>query len=319
MTGSAAVELGVFTAERCLEHRVPAGFPELPARLRRIVDHLRWRGIAVADVEPDGADWRAAALVVHDDEYIERFHRATERGDGLLDSADNPLSAGTWSAAIAAVETTLAACDWSMDSGGRAAFAAIRPPGHHAERALAMGFCYFNNAAIAAERLRRKHGASKVAIVDFDVHHGNGTQHIFESRGDVLYASTHQYPFYPGTGAARERGVGDGLGATLNVPLAAGSDDAAYRSALVDVVVPAIEAFAPDALVMSAGFDAYQDDPLGGMRVTVDGFREWGAIFGRLSQRLCGGRSLSLLEGGYNLEALPGLVEAYLEGLARRT
>ena len=135
-------------------------------------------------------------------EYVERFHRAVERGDGLLDSADNPLSPGTWAAAIAAVETTLAACDWAMAVGRRAAFAAVRPPGHHAEHALAMGFCYFNNAAIAAERLRRLHGASKVAVVDFDVHHGNGTQHIFESRGDVLYVSTHQYPFYPGTGAA---------------------------------------------------------------------------------------------------------------------
>ena len=178
-----------------------------------------------------------------------------------------------------------------------------------------MGFCYFNTAAIAAERLRREHGASKVAIVDFDVHHGNGTQHIFEARGDVLYASTHQYPFYPGTGAARERGVGDGVGATLNVPLAAGSDDAVYHEVLEHIVVPAIEAFAPDALVLSAGFDSYEADPLGGMRVTVDGFREWGVIFGRLAKRLCSGRSLSLLEGGYDLEALPRLVEAYLEGL----
>jgi acetoin utilization deacetylase AcuC-like enzyme len=318
MTRSSSVELGVFTAERCLEHRVPAGFPERPARLRNIVDHLRAQGIAVGDVEPDGPDWHAAALSVHDSEYIERFYRAVERGDGLLDSADNPLSMGTWSASVAAVETTLAACDWSVAGRGRAAFAAIRPPGHHAERALAMGFCFFNNAAIAAEHLRREHGASKVAIVDFDVHHGNGTQHIFEARGDVFYASTHQYPFYPGTGASDERGVGDGLGATLNVPLPAGSDDDLHLRALEELVVPAIEAFAPDALVMSAGFDSFEADPLGGMRVTAGGFREWGGIFGRLAQRLCDGRSLSLLEGGYNLDELPRLVEAYLEGLSGR-
>jgi acetoin utilization deacetylase AcuC-like enzyme len=178
-----------------------------------------------------------------------------------------------------------------------------------------MGFCYFNHAAIAAERLRREHGLATVAIVDFDVHHGNGTQHIFEARADVFYASTHQYPFYPGTGAAHERGVGAGLGATLNVPLAAGSDDAVHLRALEDVVAPAIEAFAPEALVISAGFDSYEADPLGAMRVTVAGFREWGGIFGRLARRLCDGRSLSLLEGGYNLDALPVLVEAYLEGL----
>jgi acetoin utilization deacetylase AcuC-like enzyme len=319
LTALEPVEIGVFTAERCLEHRVPHGFPEGPERLRRIVDHLRARGLAVGDVEPDGADWRAAVLSVHDPEYVERFRRAVERGDGLLDSADNPLSPGTWAAATAAVETTLAACDWTMAAGRRAAFAAIRPPGHHAEHSLAMGFCYFNSAAIAAERLRRLHGASKVAVIDFDVHHGNGTQHIFESRGDVLYVSSHQYPFYPGTGAAGERGVGAGLGATLNIPLAAGSDDAAYRRAFEEVIVPAIEAFVPEALVVSAGFDAFESDPLGGMRVTVDGFADWGAILGRLADRWCEGRSLSVLEGGYNLDALPELVEAYLEGLRGRT
>ena len=161
MTALDPVELGVFTAERCLEHRVPRGFPERPERLRRIVDHLRGRGLAVADVERDGADWRASVLSVHDAEYVDRFHRAVERGDGLLDSADNPLSPGTWAAAIAGVETALAACDWAMGSSRRAAFAAVRPPGHHAEHALAMGFCFFNNAAIAAERLRRRHGASQ--------------------------------------------------------------------------------------------------------------------------------------------------------------
>jgi acetoin utilization deacetylase AcuC-like enzyme len=312
-------ELGLFTAERCLEHRVPRGFPELPERLRRIVDHLRGRGLSIADVEPDGVEWRAAALLVHDADYVERFHRATLRGDGLLDSADNPLSPGTWSASIAAVETAIAACDWSMGGRGRAAFAAVRPPGHHAEHETAMGFCFFNNAAIASERLRRTHGAAKVAIVDFDVHHGNGTQHLFESRGDVLYVSIHQYPFYPGTGSAEERGTGEGYGATINVPLPAGSGDDAYRRVFADVVVPALETFRADALVMSAGFDAFGGDPLGGMRVTRDGFREWGAILGGVADRLCEGRSLSLLEGGYNLEALPGLVEAYLEGLTGKS
>jgi acetoin utilization deacetylase AcuC-like enzyme len=154
-----------------------------------------------------------------------------------------------------------------------------------------------------------------VAIFDFDVHHGNGTQHLFEARADVLYASVHQSPFYPGTGSAGERGVGEGLGATVNVPLAAGSDDAAYRVAIEETIVPAIESFRPDALVVSAGFDAFANDPLGGMRVTAAGFGEWGALLGRLADRLCDGRSLSVLEGGYDLHALPELVEAYLDGL----
>jgi acetoin utilization deacetylase AcuC-like enzyme len=310
------VELGVFTAERCLAHRVPVGFPEVPERLRGIVDHLRARGLAVADVEPDGVDWREAVLTVHEAEYVERFQRAVERGDGLLDSADNPLSTGTWTAAIAAVETTLAACDWLMGAPRRQAFAAVRPPGHHAERDLAMGFCYFNNAAVAAERLLRRHGAARVAILDFDVHHGNGTQHLFEDRAEVLYASAHQYPFYPGTGAAGERGDGAGYGATVNVPLRAGSDDEVYRRAFETVLVPALEAFAPDALIVSAGFDAWAGDPLGGMRVTAGGFRQWGVMLAAVADRCCDGRSLSVLEGGYDLEALPSLVEAYLAGIA---
>ena len=312
-------EIGVFTAERCLEHRVPRGFPEVPERLSRIVDHLRGRGLSIADVEAGGAEWRAATLLVHDADYVERFHRAVERGDGLLDSADNPLSPGTWSASIAAVETSIAACDWSMAASGRAAMALVRPPGHHAEHALAMGFCFFNSAAIVAERLRRAHAASKVAIVDFDVHHGNGTQHLFESRADVLYVSTHQYPFYPGTGAAEERGKGEGYGTTLNIPLPAGTDDAVYRRVFHEMIVPAIETFRPEALVISAGFDAFAGDPLGGMRVSADGFRDWGTILGRVAARLCDGRSVSLLEGGYNLEALPLLVEAYLDGLRGRS
>jgi acetoin utilization deacetylase AcuC-like enzyme len=319
MTGRAAVEIGVFTAARCLEHRVPAGFPERPDRLARIVDRLRRNGWSPCDVASGAADWRAAVLAVHDAEYVERFHRAVERGDGLLDSADNPLSPGTWTAAVAAVETTVAACDWSMAGVRRCAFAAVRPPGHHAERDLAMGFCYFNHAAIAAERLRQRHGVEKVAILDFDVHHGNGTQHLFEDRADVLYVSTHQYPFYPGTGAAEERGRGAGFGATVNVPLPAGSDDLVYRRAFEDIVAPAIEAYRGGALVISAGFDAFAFDPLGGMRVTAEGFREWGAQIAQLADELCEGRSLSLLEGGYDLEALPELVEAYLTGLSGKS
>ena len=303
--------MDVFTDPRCLLHDVPLGFPERPARLHAILDGLRAAGRAIHEA---GAHPAAATLGerVHSAAYLQRFRAATRRGDGLLDSADNPLVASTWDAAWGAAEATLHAADRAH--GGHAAFAAVRPPGHHGEKELAMGFCYLNNAALAAERLRAQ-GLVRVAVFDFDVHHGNGTQHIFEQRAEVFYASTHQYPFYPGTGAADERGRGDGLGATLNVPLPAGCGDAEYEQAITGVVLPALRAFAPQALVVSAGFDAWQDDPLGGMRVSVEGFAAWGRWLGELAAEQCGGRLLAVLEGGYDVVALPTLVGAFLGGV----
>jgi acetoin utilization deacetylase AcuC-like enzyme len=307
----------VFTDPACLEHAAPPGYPERPERLSGVLDHLRRSGWTFAEsVEVPEETARAAVLALHDETYVGRFERAAARGDSLLDSADNPLSAGTWKAAWGAVQAALAAADWMAGGNDRAAFAAVRPPGHHAERSVAMGFCFFNSAAVAAEHLRRRHGASRVAVFDFDVHHGNGTQHLFEARSDVFYASTHQYPFYPGTGAARERGIGQGEGFTLNVPLPAGTGDEVYAEAIRGEVLPALRRFAPDALVLSAGFDAWKHDPLGGMEVTEEGFRSWGDWLRELAAEVCGGRVLALLEGGYDLQSLPRLVEAHLEGLA---
>ena len=290
---------------------MPLGFPEQPVRLARILEGLAQGGFAAAAA---GAHPAAAAMVerVHGAAYAARFRAAVERGDGLFDSADNPLVATTWDAAWGAVEATLHAADRAFS--GRAAFAAVRPPGHHAERHLAMGFCYFNNAALAAEQLREQ-GLARVAIFDFDVHHGNGTQHLFEERADVFYASTHQYPFYPGTGAAGEGGRGEGVGTTLNVPMPAGCGDDEYAAAIEGMVLPALRAFAPDALVVSAGFDAWQGDPLGGMRVSAEAFSRWGRWLGELGRSVCGGRMLGVLEGGYDVEALPRLVEAFLRGV----
>lgn len=317
----------IYTDLRCLEHRAPLGYPERPERLSGIVEHLRTRGWPLTDLSAGGGGSggsgfemareraREAVLALHEERYVGRFERAVQRGDSLLDSADNPLSPATWESSWAAVETALAAADQVGGEGGMA-FAAVRPPGHHAERAVAMGFCFFNNVAVAAEHLRRRHGASRVAIFDFDVHHGNGTQHLFEERADVFYASTHQYPFYPGTGAADERGVGAGEGATLNVPLPAGTGDEGYSEAFEGAILPALRAFAPDVLLISAGFDAWQNDPLGGMRVTAEGFRQWGDRLRELANEVCGGRLLAVLEGGYDLANLPLLVESHLEGLA---
>jgi len=306
----------VFTDPLCLEHRTPPGYPEKPERLASVLAGLRQSGWPVAEesVGPEAA--REAVTALHEEGYVDRFERAAARGDSLLDSADNPLSAGTWKAAWAAVSATLAAADWVAGGSDRAALAAVRPPGHHAERSLAMGFCFFNNVAVAAEHLRRRHGASRLAIFDFDVHHGNGTQHLFEARADVFYASTHQYPFYPGTGAASETGIGEGEGATLNIPLPAGTGDEVYAEAIQGTILPALRRYAPDALLLSAGFDAWRNDPLGGMRVTEEGFRAWGGWLRELAAEVCEGRVLAVLEGGYDLRNLPLLVEAHLKGLS---
>jgi acetoin utilization deacetylase AcuC-like enzyme len=257
----------------------------------------------------------AAVTALHRESYVARFGRAVERGDGLIDSSDNPLSPHAWDAAWGAVEAALAAADWVAAGRDRTGFAAVRPPGHHAEEATAMGFCFFNNVAIAAEHLRRRHGAARVAIFDFDVHHGNGTQHLFEARPDVFFASTHQYPFYPGTGAADETGIGEGAGATLNLPLPAGTGDEGYAAAIEQHVLPALRRFAPDVLLLSAGFDSWMRDPLAGMAVTEDGFARWGQWLGQLASEVCEGRVLAVLEGGYDIRSLPRLVAAHLQGL----
>lgn len=305
----------VLTDPRCLEHAPAGGFPERPDRLRKIVDHLKASGWPVTDAATHDAA-REAVLAIHEARYVERFERAVQRGDMILDSADNPLSPGTAEAAWAAVEVILTAADRIASGDETKVFAAVRPPGHHAERARAMGFCYFSNVAVAAQHLLDRHGLERVAIFDFDVHHGNGTQHLFEDRPDVFYASTHQFPFYPGTGAEHETGVGEGVGATFNVPLPAGTGDEGYREAIRGRVLPALRSFEPQVLLLSAGFDAWQRDPLGGMQVTEEGFRSWGRWCAELAHDVCGGRVLVALEGGYDLGALPRLVEAHLEGLS---
>jgi acetoin utilization deacetylase AcuC-like enzyme len=259
---------------------MPPGFPEVRQRLEGVLGGLTAAGLDVVEVEGTESEAaRAAVGALHDAGYIERFRRAVERGDGLLDSADNPLSPGTWDAAWGAVTSAVEASDWVQD---------------------------------VAQHLVSVRGMERVAVFDFDVHHGNGTQHLFYDRGDVLYASIHQWPFYPGTGAVTERGEGAGSGATVNAPLPAGCGDDRYAEVLETIVLPALESFAPQALVVSAGFDAWHNDPLGGMRVTREGYESWGRMLGELAARQLDGRVVSVLEGGYDIEALPDLVVAYV-------
>ncbi len=304
----------VFTDPRCLLHQAPPGYPERAARLESVLTHLEAEGHKIVESVAFPRA-RQHVLALHERKYVERFERAVERGDGLLDSADNPLSGETFRAAMAAVEVALEAANWVAGGPRRKALAAIRPPGHHAEGSLAMGFCFFNNVALAAEYLIRSQQADRVAIFDFDVHHGNGTQHLFEERSDVLYVSTHQYPFYPGTGAADETGRGNGEGSTVNVPLPAGTGDDGYARVLDDVVLPAVRSFAPEVLLLSAGFDAWQRDPLGGMRVTEKGFFDWGRRMAELAEEVSSGRVLAVMEGGYDVGALPSLISGHLKGL----
>ena len=303
----------IFTDARCLRHSTPAGYPEVRERLEGILTALAGSGRVAWDLgeHPEAAE---AVARIHSPSFVARFEQASARGDDLLDSADNPLSAGTWDAAWGAVSAALHAADSVRAAGPpQVAFAAIRPPGHHAEAERAMGFCFFNNVAIAAGHLRA-HGYERVAILDFDVHHGNGTQDSFYDRADVLYLSAHQFPFYPGSGRRDERGAAAGKGFTCNAPLPAGSGDAEYEGVWRSLLLPALDDFRPGALLLSAGFDAWVGDPLGGMRVTEEAFRQWGRWAATWAAR-ASAPILAVLEGGYDLKALPGLVLAHLEGL----
>ena len=227
----------------------------------------------------------------------------------MLDGGDTCASGDSFDVALHAAGAALRAVDAVMTGEAVSAFCAVRPPGHHAERDEPMGFCLLNNAAIAARHAQRRHGADRVAILDWDVHHGNGTQHIFEEDPSVLYISLHQYPFYPGTGSRAEQGIGRGKGATLNVPLPAGTGEEGYRAAFHDEVLPALDDFRPALLIISAGFDAHRDDPLADMLLTDESYAEFTCLVKRFAP------TVSVLEGGYDLEALARSVEAHLRAL----
>ncbi len=302
---------GLVTHPLYLQHDTGPTHPESPERLTAILRHLDDVEVdrIVPQHRPDVADW---ITQVHAPAYYDALKAAVPRQGFVRLDPDTPYSPGSFAAAEMAVCGLLTAVDHVMDGTLQNAFCALRPPGHHAEAARAMGFCLFNSVAIGARYLQKRHGLGRILIVDWDVHHGNGTQHLFEASPDVFYFSTHQYPFYPGTGAASERGRGLGEGTTLNCPLPEGSGDREILSRFEKALIPAMSHFKPEFILISAGFDAHREDPLAGLRVSDDGFAEMTRIVQALARTHCGGRLVSCLEGGYNLEALARSVRRHL-------
>ena len=302
----------VISHPACLEHDMGEGHPERPDRLRAIERALESEvfQMLARDAAPR-ADLSAIERV-HPKDYIEAIRAATPKQGLTAIDADTSMSPGTYEAVLRAAGGAVFAVDEVMTGKVRNAFVATRPPGHHAELATPMGFCFFNNAAIAARHAQAVHGAERVAIVDFDVHHGNGTQHIFWDDPTVMYGSTHQMPLYPGTGAVGERGEHDQI---VNAPLRAGDTGETFREAMDVVILPRIEAFSPDLIIISAGFDAHRRDPLGNLNL-VEADYDWATRrLMEIARKKCGERVVSVLEGGYNLEGLARSAAAHVTAL----
>ncbi len=304
--------------ERFEMHLTGPGHPERPARLaavrRRLRDTRQWDRMHHLAFAPAPAE---AIARVHEDRYVQRLIDACARGSACIDCPDSAICPRSAEIAALAAGGLLAAVDAVMAGSAANAFCAVRPPGHHAEAGMSMGFCLFNNVAIAACHAQARHGLERVAIVDFDVHHGNGTQHSFEARDDILFISLHQHPdtLYPGTGRAEEEGTAAGKGFTLNLPLMPGAGDDEYTAAFEQRVVPALDAFCPQLLLVSAGFDAAGADPLAQMAVTSAGFEAMTRYLTAAAARHCEGRLVSTLEGGYDLDALADAVVVHVEAL----
>jgi acetoin utilization deacetylase AcuC-like enzyme len=304
----------LFTHPICIEHNPGQDHPESPARLKSVMD-------ALSREEFDALDRREAPLsdiasikAVHQVELVDLvMENIPEMGQKFLDP-DTALSPHSGDAALRAVGGCIAAVDAVMEEGVRNAFCAVRPPGHHAESGRSMGFCIFNNVVVAADYARKKHGLTRIAVVDFDVHHGNGTQRSFESDQDLFYASSHQFPYYPGTGAASETGVGN----IANFPMAAGEGSDAFRKGYTRQLLPALREFDPELLIISAGFDAHERDPLAQIGLNEEDYTWVTRELREIAEDCCDGRLVSSLEGGYNLESLASSAAAHVRVLLER-
>jgi len=302
----------LITHPACLDHLNPAGHPERPDRLRaieRALEHERFQHLA--RVEAPAAALETIALC-HPMDYVTAIRDATPKAGLARLDADTSMSPGSFAAALRAAGGATYAVDEVMGGRARNAFVATRPPGHHTETARPMGFCLFNNAAIAARHTQKRHGIERAAVVDFDVHHGNGSQDIFWSDPTVMYGSTHQMPLYPGTGAKGERGE---HGTVVNAPLSPGDGGEQFRAALETVILPRLRDFRPELLVISAGFDAHVRDPLANLNLLEADF-DWATRkLLEIAEKTANGRVVSVLEGGYDLQGLANSVAAHVAAL----
>lgn len=295
-----------------LDHLTPPGHPERPDRIRAVEEVLANGQFAalVREQAPEGSLDQVA--LCHDGHYIDELHHISPKDGIVYLDGDTSMSPGTWEAAMRGVGGAVAATDAVMSGKHNNAFVATRPPGHHAETNKPMGFCFFDHAAIAARHAQRKHGISRAAVVDFDVHHGNGTQEIFWADPTVMYCSTHQMPLFPGTGAMRERGEHDNI---VNAPLASEDGSAKFRAAFENLILPQLTKFSPELIIISAGFDAHFRDPLASLNLRADDFGWVTRKLMDLADSTAGGRVVSVLEGGYDLDGLKESVAAHVTAL----
>ena len=311
VTKEGVMNVGIVRDEIFLEHITDDYHPENPNRLKYIYSMLN-------SVDKEGITYTSPRIatheeiaLVHDHAYIASIAATEGKIQRRLDP-DTVTSPKSYEAACIAAGGVLQLADMICASEIKNGFALVRPPGHHAEKNRAMGFCLFNNIAIGARYLEKKYGLSRILIVDYDLHHGNGTQHSFYDDSTILYFSTHQYPYYPGTGWYNETGEGDGKGYTINIPLSYGMGDDDYTYAFQEILLPIADRYKQEAVLVSAGFDAYYNDPLGGMTVTEGGFASMTRILLGIADTHCGGKVLCSLEGGYDLNGLTTSVKAVI-------
>ncbi len=300
-----------------LQHDTGTGHPECSERLTATMHYLKdqpfFKHLQPVATRTADLQW---IETIHDHNYIHRAKTTCDAGVPFLDSMDVSICKKSFNVALQAAGSAMELADQIISAKLNNGFALIRPPGHHAENTQALGFCLFNNVAILARYLQQQHGLDKVLILDWDVHHGNGTQHTFEDDPSVLYISTHQYPYYPGTGAWFETGSGRGEGATLNCPMAAGSGDREYEAAFMEKILPKIDQFRPEIIIISAGFDAHVNDPLGNINLSTEFYGWMTQVLMEKADNYSAGRLISLLEGGYNLKMLPRCIAEHLKVLS---